>query len=79
MRRAGPDRTGQPIAGVDKLDEVMLAATAGELGPITTGIVFRAVLLECMDLFDFAARLNRRTHSAMVRRPARPVPFAGNA
>ena len=41
-----------PDAGVAQLDEVMVAATTGELGPITTGIVYCAVLLECMDLFD---------------------------
>jgi DNA-binding CsgD family transcriptional regulator len=43
---------GEPDAGVAKLDEVMVAVSTGELGPIATGIAFCAVILECVDLFD---------------------------
>ena len=43
---------GEPAAGLAKLDEVMLAVTAGELGAITTGIAYCAVILECVALFD---------------------------
>jgi DNA-binding CsgD family transcriptional regulator len=43
---------GEPDAGMAKLDEVMLAVTAGELGAIATGIAYCAVILECVALFD---------------------------
>jgi DNA-binding NarL/FixJ family response regulator len=43
---------GEPDAGVAKLDDVMLAVTAGELGAIATGIAYCAVILECVALFD---------------------------
>ncbi len=43
---------GDAAGGLASLDEVMVAATADELGPITTGIVYCAVLIECMQLLD---------------------------
>ena len=43
---------GEADAGLAKLDEVMLAVTAGELGAIATGIAYCAVILECVGLFD---------------------------
>jgi DNA-binding NarL/FixJ family response regulator len=43
---------GEPAAGIGKLDEVMVAATSGELNPIATGITYCAVILECVALFD---------------------------
>jgi DNA-binding CsgD family transcriptional regulator len=45
---------GQDTAGLARLDEVMLAVSSGEVGPIVSGIVYCAVILECMQLFDLA-------------------------
>ena len=42
----------EPDTGMAKLDEVMLAVTAGELGAIATGIAYCAVILECVALYD---------------------------
>jgi hypothetical protein len=43
---------GDTTAGVARLDEVMVSVTSDEVGPITSGVVYCAVILECMNLFD---------------------------
>jgi DNA-binding CsgD family transcriptional regulator len=43
---------GDPAGGTARLDEVMVSVTSGEVGPITSGIVYCAVVLECMTLLD---------------------------
>ena len=45
---------GDVEAGTAKFDEVMLAISTGEVGPVATGIVYCAVILECMQIFDLA-------------------------
>ena len=35
------------------LDEAMAAATAGELGPLATGLVYCRTITACLDMFDF--------------------------
>ena len=43
---------GDVAGGFAQLDTVMVSLSAGEVGPIAAGIVYCAVLLECMQLFD---------------------------
>ena len=45
-------RQGRAEAGLRLLDEAMLAATAGELSPIATGLVYCSVIAGCQEVFE---------------------------
>ena len=45
---------GDERGGLARLDEVMLSVTSDDVGPIASGIVYCAVILECMQLYDLA-------------------------
>jgi DNA-binding CsgD family transcriptional regulator len=69
---------GDTTAGIARLDDVMVSVTRGDVGPVTSGIVYCAVVLECMRLFDFA-RASEWTNALSVWCDAQPdlVPYRG--
>ncbi len=70
--------SGDDAGGVARFDEAMLSVTSGEVGPIVAGVVYCAVLIECMQLLDLA-RAAEWTEALDAWSSAQPdlVPYRG--
>jgi DNA-binding CsgD family transcriptional regulator/tetratricopeptide (TPR) repeat protein len=69
---------GDTAAGKARFDEAMLMVSTGEVGPITSGIVYCAVVLECVQIFDVrrAAEWTQALHAWCEAQPEM-VPYRG--
>ncbi len=69
---------GDITDGLAKLDEVMLSVEARDVGPIASGIVYCAVILECMQVLDLARALEwTNALDDWCRAQPELVPFRG--
>ncbi len=69
---------GQTRTGTARLDEVMLSVASGDVGPIASGLVYCAVILEYMQILDLA-RAAEWTNALSAWCDAQPglVPYRG--
>ena len=80
--RSGTDRGRRDRRGLAKLDAAMLAVEANSTGPISSGVVYCAVILECMSVFDYRRGVGvdvgaRRMVPDAARTRAVPWPVSG--